>query len=312
MTSMVITTMLLALAWFTALNLAASVLVWAAAVVVPRRSFPPSAGVLAATRLFPAAASLLMTGVLFIPAHWATEARDVNESFGWVLNALAAAGALLIVRGAARGVALARADRRLRAGERASSVLSGVTESTDVPALALAGVFRTRVVLDPKVAATLTGAELDVAIAHETAHRRALDNLTRCAFYCAPDFFGSSRMAKRVEREWHIAAEFRADARAAARDGQRAVDLASALVKVARLTADLSSARSPVWSTFNDPALLTERVRQLTSGAPAAAPYRPVRTASAALAVVIAMAMLVPALSGTIHAFTEAAVSLLP
>jgi hypothetical protein len=211
-----------------------------------------------------------------------------------------------------RAVALARADRRLRAGERASTAVPGVAESSDVPGIALAGLLRTRVVLDPEAAAALKRPEIDVAIAHEDAQRRAFDNLKRCAFYCAPDFFGSSRMAKHVERAWHAAAESLADARAVGEDDQRAVDLASALVKVARLTANLSSARSPVWSTFNDPTLLTERVHQLTSGAPAAPPCRPVRTACAALALVIGTALLVPVLSGAIHTFTEAAVAFLP
>jgi hypothetical protein len=312
MISMVMSTVLLALAWFATMNLVTSAVAWTAVVVLGRSSLRRSAGLLLATRLFPATASLLLTLGLFVPAHWATEARGANESFGWALNLAAAAGALLIIRSCFRVTALARADRRLRAGECASTVVCGVTESADVPGLALAGLVRTRVVLDPRVAAELTRAELDVAIEHELAHRRAFDNLKRGAFYCAPDIFGSTRVAKGVEHAWHAAAESLADARAAQENEQRAVDLASALVKVARLTSAVSSGRSPVWSTFNDPALLSERVQQLMSGAPAARPCHPVRAGCAALALVAGTAMLVPSLSGAIHVLTEAAVAFLP
>jgi beta-lactamase regulating signal transducer with metallopeptidase domain len=312
MTAMVMTTILLALAWFATMNLVTSAMVWTAAAALRRSAAFGSAGVLVAARLFPAAASLLLTLVIFVPVHWVSETRGTNESFGWILFVAAGAGALLIVRGGARAMAVARADRRLRAGERASSAVCGVTESPDVSGLALAGLMRTRIVLAPRVAAALTRPEMDAAIAHELAHRRAFDNLKRCAFYCAPDFFGSTRVARDLERGWHAAAESLADARAAGESEQRAVDLASALIKVSRLTSVLAPARSPVWSTFNDPALLRERVHHLTSGTLAAPPCRPGRACWAAIAVVASLAMLVPLVSGAIHALTEAAVAFLP
>jgi len=121
-----------------------------------------------------------------------------------------------------------------------------------------------------------------------------------------------SRLAGHVERAWHAAAESVADARAAGENDQRAIDLASALVKVARLVALTAAVRSPLWSSLNDPALLRDRVRQLTSGAPPAPEFHPVRTVCAAFAVVVSIAMLAPSLAGSIHLVTEAAVALLP
>jgi hypothetical protein len=119
-------------------------------------------------------------------------------------------------------------------------------------------------------------------------------------------------MARYIESAWHAAAESAADARAAGEDDRRAIDLASALVKVARIVTPTSVARSPVWSSFNDPMLLRERVRHLASGAPPAPELHPIRTACAALAVVCSVAMLAPVLAGPIHLITEAAVALLP
>jgi hypothetical protein len=164
-----------------------------------------------------------------------------------------------------------------------------------------------------QVAASLTRAELDVAIAHEIAHRSAVDNLKRWAIYCAPDFFGVSGVARKTERAWHAAAESLADARAVRGDAQRGLDLASALVKVARLTTGKpSSALTPVWSPFNDPSLLERRVHQLTSNVPGAAPAKPAYAAGAALGLMALVVALVPVLAGAIHAITEAAVAFLP
>ena len=314
MTHLIVTTVLLALAWFTALNVATSLLSWSIGAVLYRTALGPRPSVLLALRLCPAGASLLIALVLFVPAHWITEARDVNESFGWVLYVMAAAGAALIMRSAARAIALGLADSRLRAREHGSALIPEVREADGVPGLALAGLLRTRILIARQAAASLTAAELDVAIAHELAHRRAVDNLKRWALHCAPDFFGSSAIAKRTEQAWHAAAESLADARAVHGDAQRALDLASALIKVARLTAPPASslACTAAWSPFNDPALLERRVHQLTSEVPAATPYRPVRTAGTAVLLLLLTALLVPILSGALHQVTEAAVAYLP
>ena len=53
--------------------------------------------------------------------------------------------------------------------------------------------------------------------------------------FCAPDLFGWTRVARQLEERWQAEAECEADACAVRGDGQRAVMLASALVKVARL-----------------------------------------------------------------------------
>jgi beta-lactamase regulating signal transducer with metallopeptidase domain len=309
---MLVGTLVLAFACFAIVNMAASLIAWAAAAVVQTRREGMRGGTLLAIRLFPAVASLAATVVLFVPSHWLTEARDANESFGATIYLLAALGAGLILRAIGRAAALARADRRLRAAEHPSALLPLARQADGVPGLALAGLFRTRILIGRHVAAALTAAELDVAIAHELAHRGAVDNMKRWAFYCAPDLFGFSGRARRLERDWHVAAESVADARAVNGSRQRAIDLASALVKVARLTIDPAVSSTPAWSTFNDPALLKRRVEQLMCVAPNAAPSRPGRAAIIAAAMLTAAIMMVPALAATIHVATEAAVAVLP
>lgn len=310
--ALLLSTALLASACFTAVNVAASAMSWLVAGLLPASRTRVRTGTLVVIRLFPAAASLLITLVLFVPAHWITETRDAKESFGATIYLLGFAGVFLMARACRRAAALASADRRLRAGEQASAILPQVRQADGVPGLALAGLFRTRILIGRQVAAALTAAELEVAIAHELAHGAAVDNLKRWAFHCAPDLFGVSGRARRLEREWHAAAESVADARAVGGSPRRAVDLASALVKVARFTIDPQETARPAWSTFNDPLLLKRRVEDLVSAVPDAAPSRPGRAAAVAACIVTAVALLVPSAAGTIHALTEAAVSWLP
>ena len=173
--------------------------------------------------------------------------------------------------------------------------------------------IRPRILIGPAVAQELSSAELEVAVAHELAHRQAFDNLARWAMLCAPDFFGISGAARRLERDWHAAAESLADARAVRGDSTRAVHLASALVKVTRLAAEgPASPPVPAWSTLNDPPLLERRVRRLVAGAaPLAAPGRS-RMIPALVTLGAAFLLAVPALAVMVHRLTETLVNLLP
>jgi beta-lactamase regulating signal transducer with metallopeptidase domain len=140
--------------------------------------------------------------------------------------------------------------------------------TVDMPMLrgiALAGVFRPRVLVGASAREALTAAELDVAIAHELAHQRARDNLVRALMWCVPDFLGLMPAARRLETLWDAEAECLADARAVDGSEARAVCLASALVKVARLAPGPAHAYAPAWSTFHQAALLETRVRRLVT-----------------------------------------------
>lgn len=302
----------LALAWFVAVNATTSLMSWSIARNWPALRQPNQPHLLLLVRLFPAVASLLFVTVMFLPSHWAMEPRDAKETLGLWWYALAAASTLLLGRSAARAACVATTGRRLRAGERRAAVgIADVHEVDGVSGVSLAGVFRTRVLIGPAITDYLSAAELEVAVAHELAHRDACDNLARWGMRCAPDLLGHTAVARRLEESWHAAAEARADARAVGGDSLRGVHLASALVKVARLEANTAASLSTVWSTLHDPALLEWRVRRLVSGAvPTDSPGH-----SRALAAVILCSVLVGAVlifSGTVHRLTETLVRLLP
>jgi hypothetical protein len=314
MMAMATGSLVLALAWFAAVNASASILSWMLATGLPSRSQRENPRLLLAIRLFPAIISIVFAGALFMPSHWAFEPRDANETLGLAWYALASAGLLLLIRSAARALAILRTGRWLRLAERPSTVsFADVYEVDGFRGVSLAGVFRTRILIGPSVARQLSSGELEVAVAHELAHRDAFDNLARWGLVCAPAFFGGCRAAQRLEQDWHAAAESLADARAVRGDSVRAVHLASALVKVARLAAEGTADRLvPTWSTLNDPPLLERRVRRLLTGAVPVATSGRSRLVPAAVTLGASLLVAVPAFAGMIHRVTETLVNLLP
>ena len=310
----------LGLAWFAAVNLVASGIAWAAGRMIVRRQWQPHSEWLLFLRLFPACIAALFVGIVFLPAHLRFEPSESDESFGRLLLTLVAMAAAVLWRGAARAGAVAAAALRTRRVVAALPAVIRTTAADDAyevaqfAGLSLAGVFRTRILVGSEARRALTSEELDVALAHEHAHRASRDNVKRCAMFCAPDFFGWTATARALEEGWRAEAECRADARAVAGDERRAVQLASALVKVARLAAGPGTRlASPVWSTFHEPSLLEARVRRLVSGEVSSAPS-PRFTRSTVLVTMLALAWLgsSPGAAQEIHRATEALVRLLP
>jgi Zn-dependent protease with chaperone function len=315
-----LTISLLGLAWFAAVNLAASAIAWAAGRIIVHRRWRLHADWLLLVRLFPAAAAGLFVSIVFLPAHLRFEPSDSDESFGRLVLTLFGLGAAIIWRAAARAAAVAGAALRTNRAVAAlpsaipAAGVRGAYEIEQFAGLSLAGVFRTRILVGAEARRALTRDELDVALAHEHAHRASRDNVKRCAMFCAPDFFGWTSTARALEQRWRAEAECRADSRAVAGDERRAVQLASALVKVARLAnGGRSRLASPVWSTFHEPMLLEARVRRLVSGEALNA-SSPRFTGSIVLTSVVALAWLgsSPAAAQQIHHATEAIVHLLP
>lgn len=307
---------LLGLAWFAAINLVASCAVRGVAPLVLRRPAGRRASVLLAMRLLPAALSTVFVAALFVPAHWRFEPADAQESFGLALCGLGAVGAWLVGRSLSRMAAVAHAGWRLRACRRLPEVdgTPGVYEVPGLAGMSLAGVFRTRILVGAAVRRALSAGELEVALAHERAHRGAFDNLKRFGMFCAPDLLGGSPASCELEARWRATAEWHADAQAVGSDDVRAVRLASALVKVSRLASRPSPFLTcPAWSSLHEAPLLEMRVRRLVRGETPAAtqPRRGVGLWLAALAgvcVLGASAMLAP----FVQHVTEVLVRLLP
>jgi hypothetical protein len=256
----------LGLAWFAVVNLCAALLI---APCVRRlgagglgRRTPEQ---LLALRLAPVIVALVFTLAVFLPVHWLYEPPDADERFGLVVRVLALATAALLARSGWRALRALRESARFGARAAGSAVgsLGPALVSTGLHGITLAGVFRTRILIGAAARVRLTAGELEAAIAHERAHQHAHDNLKRFVMFCAPDLFGMTPAARRLEAAWRAAAECRADSRATEGDERRALDLAGALVKVARAIPAGAPPEPVLWSTFNDPPLLERRVRDL-------------------------------------------------
>ena len=311
-----ITAPLLGLAWFAAINAIVSVV----SLMLSRRfddgvhASVWRARRLLAVRLAPAALSITIALILFLPAHVWLEPVRPDERIGVVPMAVAAGALVLLLRSVWRTAAAIRMAYRLsalRAGVRTRHATMTLAEVPGLRGIALAGIFRPRILIGTGAREILTPGELDLAIAHERAHHRAWDNLSRTVMQCAPDFFGFSREARRLEALWEAEAECLADAAAVAGSDARATRLASALVKVARLASDEDTWLAG-WSTFHHPALLEARVRLLVSDTP----VRPARVyrgkTAAAFAVTIVAAAWTAGLPQQIHRLTESLLALLP
>ncbi len=259
---------LLALFWFALSNLLSSAVAWLAAraLLLGR---PQSAGLLLAVRLLPLTLSTAFVLGVFLPSHYLFEPAESDESFGLVMGSAALLACAILLRSVWRAGRILLTDRRLAALTQrdAMPLTAGVYEVHDLPGVSLAGILRPKILVGSAAVAALTPGELDVAISHEIAHQRSRDNLKRFLVHCAPDMFGLTATARRLEEAWQAEAECSADAQAARGDAGRAVVLASALVKVARLSRRSGMVvPSPAWSAFHVPTLLETRVRRLVHG----------------------------------------------
>ena len=155
----------------------------------------------------------------------------------------------------------------------------------------------------------LTDEELRAASAHEAGHWRAWDNLKRLAMRAAPDLLSATAAARALERRWVAAAEGVAD-RAAGESGTERGALASALVKVARLTPRAASIAEPI-SALLDGGDITARVRRLLDDAPEATGGRSLRWLALAIPASALVLGYAPLLR-LVHGLTEILVNGLP
>jgi hypothetical protein len=298
---------ILTLAWFAAINVAASIVVLIAARLFGDRvgADPARARRLALVRLAPSVLGAIGAFGLFLPAHLRLEPPRSDEWLGpWTLT-VGLCGIALVLRSAFQLATTWRRSARL-VRDSGRDITRGfcMTEVPLLPGIALAGIVRPRILVGEPARRLLSGEELDVALAHELAHQQTGDNLTRVLMRCAPDFLAGTPTAHRLETLWAGEAECLADAKAVGDNPTRAALLAAALVKIGRLAVG-EPQWSPEWSALHHPALLEVRVRRLVSGLPVGAgSSRWFRLAAALSAVTVAVAWSI-GLPTELHWLTE-------
>ena len=255
-------TICLALAWFLAVDALLSIAVAGASAWLRGRTRGSGAGhvpipgkVAFGMRLLPSAAAATFVAGVFVPAFVLHEPARGPEAVGWIVRGAAAATVILALCATARGRAARRGTRTLVSGWMASAAPIRLDDErggvdahvieTPFPVVALVGVLAPRLFIARQVLEALTPGELQAAVAHELAHRRARDNAKRLLLSCTPGLLPWSAVGRRLESEWALAAEWAADRMAADSRG-RGLDLAGALVKVSRLAIAPAPAMSSV------------------------------------------------------------------
>jgi beta-lactamase regulating signal transducer with metallopeptidase domain len=232
-------------------------------------------------RMSPLALTLTAMGFCVSSYLW-LEPEVSGEEVGFVCVLLAVLGfalwtsAIRRVLGAIRGTSryLHECERRGRKiavpGENSPALL--VTDKN--PVMAVAGVFRPQLLISRRVMSGLSPEQREAALRHEHAHLSSGDNLKRLLILLAPDAIPFGSAFGPLERAWSRFTEWSADDQATDGDPQRALTLASALVRVAKM----GSGRRPTYlscSLVGGTKDLSERVERLLRPQPK--PDKPIK-----------------------------------
>jgi len=148
-----------------------------------------------------------------------------------------------------------------------------VVQVVDIPKpiIGVIGAWRPRVVAAECVISACSRGEFRQVVAHEAAHVSTRDNLKLLLVLACPDALAWTVLGAALTERWRTEAEFEADQRATGDDPQNRLELASALIKVARLFDRESDTRHALtMSVAHDD--VEGRVRHLLAPAHATSP----------------------------------------
>ena len=208
-----------------------------------RLSAATCSGIIFMLRTFPIGLGIICVSMLLIPAYIEHEPRSGHEPVSLKLAIIACASALGLALALFRGLAAWRATTRLRSDwlrhaeriELPHIKIPSYRIQHQFPVIAIVGVLRPRLFIAEQVFTSLGPEELMAAIEHEAGHVVANDNLRRGLLRACRDVLVIIPSGRRLDRAWIEASEAAADEHAAGRGRRVALDLASALVKIARL-----------------------------------------------------------------------------
>lgn len=231
------------------------------------------AGILFLLRVVPIAAGLACLFLLVIPSYVAHEPRSTNEDISYKLGLLALASAAGIGLAIVRGIASWRATARLTADWLSQAQLITVPGVSipcyriehQFPVIAIVGILRPRLFIANQIFEKLEAEEISSAIHHEVGHLVAQDNLKRGLLHACRDVLLIIPCGRVLDRHWAEASESAADEHAAGRGRRVALDLASALVKIARMIPSGARPAMPagVFLVGDEPGGIRARVSRL-------------------------------------------------
>ena len=194
-------------------------------------------------RMGPPVIAIIWIVAFMIPSYLEYEPYTTNEFVSKKLGALAAISAIGVTFAIWCGLRSWQATRSLL-----KKWLRDATpvelDSVDVPAfrlphsfpiIAVVGTLRPRLFIAEHVLRSLSRDELVAAIAHEYGHMAAHDNLKRSLLRASRAALLIIPCGRSLDRAWGQASEAAADEYAAQQSSRVALNLASALVRIARL-----------------------------------------------------------------------------
>jgi len=194
-------------------------------------------------RILPPVLAFLAVSLLLVPSYLAYEPRHAAENVSFKLALLAIFSATGLAVSVYRGIGTHRATANLtsdwlRQGK--PIVIPGIDiKSYEIkhafPLIGIVGFLRPRLFIASQVLEVLTPEEISAAVAHENGHLTARDNLKRGLMQACRDALLIIPCGRLLDRSWSEASEEAADENAAREGNGVALDLASALVKIARI-----------------------------------------------------------------------------
>jgi Zn-dependent protease with chaperone function len=201
------------------------------------------AEILFTLRIGPPAIALVTLVAFLVPSYLTYEPHSTKEPVTIKLAVLAVASAIGVSLAIWRGVRSWMATRSLL--QQWLSVATRVDVGLvniptfqlphSFPIIAVVGSLRSRLFIADHVLQTLNEEELRAAIAHEYGHLTALDNFKRSLLRASRSALLIIPCGRSLDRAWAEASESAADEYAAEESASVAVNLASALVRIARL-----------------------------------------------------------------------------
>jgi Zn-dependent protease with chaperone function len=201
------------------------------------------AEILFVMRIGPPAIAIVVLAAFMVPSYLIYEPHKTEEFVSWKLGTLAALSAVGVALAIWRGIRSWLATRSLLNEWLRSSTpiqLDGIDVPTFVvqqrfPIIAVVGALRPRLFIAEHVLESLSPEELAAAIAHECGHLAAHDNFKRSVMRISRAALLLIPCGRSLDRAWSEASESAADEHAAQRSSIVALDLASALVHIAKM-----------------------------------------------------------------------------
>jgi Zn-dependent protease with chaperone function len=222
-------------------------------------------------RLTPFIATVIAALIFIIPAFLEYEPHSTQERVSVSMAVFALISLLIVFGGLLRSIsAILQSNRVMNAwikdSEEEPTQLEGVSVHRchhDSPVIAVLGLWRTRIFVSNQVFETLSSEELNAALRHEAVHARSKDTFKKLALHFSPRVFPAWDLLAPIRESWAKVCELSADEEAAAHDAQCTLSLASALVKVSRLSCPMEIPTLGAALMNNTESFLGYRVQRL-------------------------------------------------